>query len=939
MPTSPTISVIERLRRTVLREGAGLGDGELLGRFLECHDEAALAALVRRHGPMVWGVCCRLLGHHDAEDAFQATFLVLVRKAASVVPRELVGNFLYGVACQTALQARRTTGRRRAREVQVTDMPDTEAVQQDQWLDVKPLLDQELSRLPDIYRTVVVLCDLEGRTRKEVARQLGVPEGTVAGRLARARAMLAKRLTQRGVTLSGGALAAVLAEQAVSAGVPPSVVSNTIRAASSIAAGQAAATGPVSVKAAALTEGVLRAMMMSKLKAAIAVVLVLGFIVTGATVLSGRTAARANQPPAAEAPMKTPEKPEKEKEAFTAWGKEVGALQAGLGFRPGENRVYHHGETVTVVVRVRNIGKEAVEFKHIWAFFFENPPTITDADGKRMLMARGSAEGRHMPRSPNVAPGKEVELFEWKFDLLPQGESSNRIYPLLGPQTLVSSSIHGTGKFSLQCERIVGPTSANPQDPNPAMNKLATGKLVLEVKEAKKPPEKPDQEKEAVTAWGKEIGGLQAGLGFRPGERRVYRIGETITFVVRVRNVGKKNVKIESLNEFFYENAPSITDGDGKPISLEQPIEFSGIPAALMQENLAPGKEAVLCELDLQIRPASEKGKGRPWRWTLYETGKFQVQFEKVGGNIGKVGAGIGTGEIRFDPILSKLATGKLEIEVKEPEKIPPEKEAFTAWGKEVGGLQAGLGFRPGEKRAYRQGEEAWIVLRVRNVGKEGVEFKHIWAFFVENPPTIADAEGKPVRMPGPAAEGLQGAHTTTVAPGKEVALYEWNIHLLPKGATSKNLLTIRETGKFSLQRERVVGPTSGNPNHPNPALDKLATGKLELEVKEAEKLPEKKEKEGFTAWGKVGRGLHKGNEVDGLQVGLGFRPGEKRAYSHGETVTLVVRVRNVGKEEFTFDYIPGYFVDWPPSVTDGEGKAGPQVRVAGKGGTTTRCK
>src|SRR5262245_40607300 len=144
MPTSPTTSVIEHLRRSVLREAAVLGDGELLGRFLERHDEAALAALVRRHGPMVWGVCRRLLGHHDAEDAFQATFLVLVRKAASVVPRELVGNFLYGVAHQTALQARRTAARRRAREVQVTVMPDTAAVQQDRWPDLQPLLDQEL---------------------------------------------------------------------------------------------------------------------------------------------------------------------------------------------------------------------------------------------------------------------------------------------------------------------------------------------------------------------------------------------------------------------------------------------------------------------------------------------------------------------------------------------------------------------------------------------------------------------------------------------------------------------------------------------------------------------------------------------------------------------------------------------------------------------------
>jgi RNA polymerase sigma factor (sigma-70 family) len=274
MPSGSMHSVIEHLRRAVLLpDSAALRDGELLGRFVERHDEAALAALVRRHGPMVWGVCRRALhNHHDAEDAFQATFLVLVRKAASIVPREMVGNWLYGVAHQTALQARRTAARRRAREVQVTKMPDTEDVRQDQWSDLQPVLDEELSRLPDRYRAVIVLCDLEGRTRKEVARQLGVPDGTVGGRLARARAMLAKRLARRGVTLSGGALAAMLSLNAASAGVPASVVISTTRAASCYAAGQTAAS-VIAANAASLTEGVVKAMLVSKLKVAAAAVL------------------------------------------------------------------------------------------------------------------------------------------------------------------------------------------------------------------------------------------------------------------------------------------------------------------------------------------------------------------------------------------------------------------------------------------------------------------------------------------------------------------------------------------------------------------------------------------------------------------------------------------------------------------------------------------
>jgi RNA polymerase sigma factor (sigma-70 family) len=270
--------LMDNLRRAILRNGAGLGDGELLGSFIERHDEAALAALVRRHGPMVWRVCRRLLPHHDAEDAFQATFLILVRKAASVVPREMVANWLYGVAHQTALHARRTASRRRTREVQVEQMPDPEAVREDRWADVRPVLDEELSRLPDIYRAVIVLCELEGRSRKETARQLGVPDGTVGGRLARARVLLAKRLARRGIVLSGGALAAVLAQNAASADVPHAVVVSTISAACAYAAGRAATPGVISAQVAALTEGVLKVMLVSKLKIAMALLLVLACV-------------------------------------------------------------------------------------------------------------------------------------------------------------------------------------------------------------------------------------------------------------------------------------------------------------------------------------------------------------------------------------------------------------------------------------------------------------------------------------------------------------------------------------------------------------------------------------------------------------------------------------------------------------------------------------
>jgi RNA polymerase sigma factor (sigma-70 family) len=217
-------------------------------------------------------------GLHDAEDAFQATFLVLVRKAASVVPREMVASWLYGVARQTVLKARATTARRQRRERQVTTMPEA-SLAHDTKNDLQPVLDEELHRLPDMYRVAIILCDLEGKTRKETARQLGCPEGTLTARLARGRTMLAKRMAGRGVALSAGALAALL-PPAATACVPSSVLSSTVKAVTLLAAGQAAA-GQISVKVAALTDAVIKAMLLTKLKNVIVGLLVVAAAVVG----------------------------------------------------------------------------------------------------------------------------------------------------------------------------------------------------------------------------------------------------------------------------------------------------------------------------------------------------------------------------------------------------------------------------------------------------------------------------------------------------------------------------------------------------------------------------------------------------------------------------------------------------------------------------------
>jgi RNA polymerase sigma factor (sigma-70 family) len=218
---------------------------------------------------MVWSVCRRVLGNpHDADDAFQATFLVLVRKADSIRPREAVGNWLYGVAFRTALEARGRIARRRAKEQTLQDVPVPESKPEEPWQELGPILDRELSRLADKYRLPIVLCDLEGRSRKDVARQLAIPEGTLSSRLAMGRKKLAARLARYGFVVTAASLGTLLTEKIATASLSLSLFSSTTKAALLVAAGPAVAAGVVSATVSTLTEGVLKAMFIAKIKTA-----------------------------------------------------------------------------------------------------------------------------------------------------------------------------------------------------------------------------------------------------------------------------------------------------------------------------------------------------------------------------------------------------------------------------------------------------------------------------------------------------------------------------------------------------------------------------------------------------------------------------------------------------------------------------------------------
>src|SRR5579883_2708056 len=263
-------------------------DSQLLELFSRHGDEAAFESLLHRHGPMVLAVCRRVLGHEpDAEDAFQGTFLILVRKAASIRTGEKLKNWLYGVACRTALEARRARAKRRAKEARVA--PPLEAPDPVSQNDLRTALDEELARLPEKYQEVILLCDLEGKGRKEVAGQLGCPEGTVASRLVRARGLLAKRLARHGFGPSAGALTAMLAADEASAALSPSWLCSTREAANTLLSGRGTAAGGVSAPVADLVEGVMKNMLHSKLKIAMAILLAVSFLTGGTIALSSRS--------------------------------------------------------------------------------------------------------------------------------------------------------------------------------------------------------------------------------------------------------------------------------------------------------------------------------------------------------------------------------------------------------------------------------------------------------------------------------------------------------------------------------------------------------------------------------------------------------------------------------------------------------------------------
>jgi RNA polymerase sigma-70 factor (ECF subfamily) len=283
---------VQRFICGITSQGAdeNASDEDLLARFATHRNESAFATLVRRHAPMVLGVCIRTLGDTpDAEDAFQATFIVLAHRASSVSRPELLANWLYGVAYRTSLKAKSRAARRRAMEREVSTVAESDSLNELAQQDLKPVLDYELSRLPEKYRVPIVLCYLEGQTHEEAALRLGCPRKTVTTRLARGCERLHAALTRRGVTLSAAALVLILSESARA--MSPRLLETTVHAVT---------TGTVPIGLASLAKEVLVSMCVTKVKQFVILLAVSALaIVLGASVLAGEPARAKKVAPAA----------------------------------------------------------------------------------------------------------------------------------------------------------------------------------------------------------------------------------------------------------------------------------------------------------------------------------------------------------------------------------------------------------------------------------------------------------------------------------------------------------------------------------------------------------------------------------------------------------------------------------------------------------------
>jgi RNA polymerase sigma factor (sigma-70 family) len=492
MPLTQEQPVVRFLRRLRVREHvAQLSDRVLLERFINTQEQEAFAALVSRHGPLVYRVCRQVLQNlHDAEDAFQATFLVLSRKARSVRRRESISSWLFGVAHHCATNLRRSQNRRRHHEHQACQSAAPDLLSTLVARETQAILYEELARLPEKYRAPLLLCSLQGLSRDEAAQQLGLGPGTLKTYLEQGRNRLRLRLVARGLTASAALVAPVLGEQTASAAIPAGLEALTVEAACQAVTGSAIA--PVGAQVAALAQGVLKAMLISKINFAAGIVLVVGMIAAGSGFMIAGSFAAQNPPAQPEA---TPAQPVKKTQNATKTRTRTAPL---VRFR--------FGEQVRPHFFLKNTGKKPLRVSY---------PVLIGPGWYKALKFTDS-RGRAIAVPKDNEPPEVVTLFGGK----------------LGPgeQAEVYGIPMGIGYWEEDTEVTGMVLAAKPGHeyaieytlPDYDDRKLAdmqTGKFRFAVLARGKPQPKPltKEEIKKAIAWGKpDKNGLQIGLVLLP---------------------------------------------------------------------------------------------------------------------------------------------------------------------------------------------------------------------------------------------------------------------------------------------------------------------------------------------------------------------------------------------------------------------------------------
>jgi RNA polymerase sigma factor (sigma-70 family) len=440
--TSPASRVVQHLRQLYLGDVAALRDGQLLQRFADASDEQAFAALVHRHGPLVLGVCRRILQNlHDAEDAFQATFLVLARRASAIRKPDSLASWLYEVAYRLARKMRADLSKRRQRETKVPP-PAPVAPVDLTGRELQTILDEELHHLADKYRQPLLLCYLEGLTQEEAAGQLGWPRGTLKRRLERGREMLKGQLNRRGLGL-GAAIAVTLpAGEALAIPVPLALRANTAQAALLFAARQVPPAGLTSGRVVALAEAALKSLLGSKIRVFVGLVLLAGLL-SGATTLwlprevasSGSAAVQPETGRLVEAPQQT---------TPVTLAVEVPKNRPTVGeFNDGQYQV---------TVQLKNVSdKEAV----VWAYFTVK---LLDAGGKAVNPVL--RQGKYGSRSAERSILEEMDFVTLKAGQTHHVQVQFQQMGASDPESITSYQLPGQGEYIVEVNYQYGRAAA-----------------------------------------------------------------------------------------------------------------------------------------------------------------------------------------------------------------------------------------------------------------------------------------------------------------------------------------------------------------------------------------------------------------------------------------------------------------------------------------------